>query len=96
MSRFYTDLATLEVNGTEEQDYEIRGRVDLEMLGSGQRAFLDGSPEVKVRGKWTDIDDLEITSDYRERIFDTLSECAFEDDRDECVDEDDDAYEEAS
>jgi len=83
VSTLYSRVATVTI-GADEQDLPVRGWVDLE----GGRAFFDGEPQVRLAEGWFDVSDLDLAAGDRDRIEEGLSEVAFDDDRDACVERD--------
>ncbi len=87
MSTTYKAETTLTVNG-EERDVFVRGAVDVEYDRGTPWAVMDGGVEVKVDGAWLDADDVLDAHDAA-RAEEMLCDLAFNDDRDECVEEED-------
>ncbi len=85
MSTAYDVKVTLTIDG-EEQDRFVRGYVDIE----AGRAFFDGEPQVMLPEGWYDVSDLELAKGDRDHIEECIAEVAFNDDRDACVDRDED------
>ena len=84
MSRRYESTVSLDTPGYDEDEYAVRGTVDVEMTGRGLTAFLDGDAQVLVDDEWLDVEDAGLCDRDRERVRDALSGEALEDDSDEC------------
>jgi hypothetical protein len=85
MSKRQEDYVTLEIGGI-EGDFEVRGDVDVEPTGSGWQAVIDGGVQALIRGKWTNLDEVDgLSARSRERVFEALETCALEDDSDACA-----------
>ncbi len=85
MSSLYNVMVTLTIDG-DEQDRYVRGYIDIE----GGRAFFDGEPAVLLPEGWCDVSDLELAKGDRDHIEECIAEVAFNDDREACVERDDD------
>ncbi len=92
MSRRYSTVCTLTIAG-DEKDVTVRGHVDCGPglgMGGAPGAALDSDVEFRIGRSWVSAEEAELGEGDLARATEALEEMALDDDRDQCVEADDD------